>query len=104
MRRLFEAIKKKISFDHIKSRFEAKVKKQGGHWSWTGHVSRVTGKPQFWYDGEVHPAQRISWLIYKGSSPDPGQIVKTTCGKKNCVNPEHLSLGSKTRPLKIPNK
>ena len=104
MSNIFESIKKKLLLSLIKKRFESKVKHQSGHWAWSGHISKVTGKPQFWYDGQVHPAQRISWLLYHGSVPSPGQTVRSTCGHKDCVNPEHLSLGSKPSRLRGPEK
>ena len=85
----------------LKDRFLSKVDKSGGHWTWTGHVSKVTKQPQLWVNGKVHPANRVAWLLFKGKTPTPGRIIKHTCGKKNCVNPAHLSISNNTKSLTV---
>ena len=85
--------------ESLKSRFLNKIQKRGGHWYWTGHVSKVTKQPQVWVNGKVYPANRVAWMIFKGKVPTPGRIIRHTCGIKNCVNPAHLSMSSNKNKL-----
>lgn len=93
---LLEASKQKS----LKKRFLSKISKQGGHWLWKGHVSSVTGKPQMWVNNKVYPAGRVAWMLYKGSPPASGHVVKNTCGKKSCCNPNHLEMSKNKNKLK----
>lgn len=88
----------------LKQRFMSKIDKKGSHWLWKGHISKVTDQPQFWVNGKVHPAARVSWLITNGKAPPLGHVLKRTCNQSSCVNPEHLKLSGSKNTLKLPKE
>jgi hypothetical protein len=71
-------------------RFAAKVKRdQGtGCWVWVG-AGDGRGYGQFWFQGRVFRAHRVSYEIHKGPIPD-GLHIDHLCRNRACVNPDHL--------------
>lgn len=51
------------------------------------------GYGQFSFNGYRRAAHRAAWEIFKGSIPDK-TLVLHTCDVPNCVNPDHLFLGT----------
>lgn len=77
--------------------FWSRVRKDGDHLIWEGaSVPRGYGKIQIGEDIEY--AHRISYCIAKGVEPqDIAHLtVLITCGRNDCVAPDHLA----TRPKK----
>ena len=72
-------------------RFLVKVDRSDpdGHWLWTGAASN--GIPMLRTNGRPYTAASIAWQLFNGPVP-PGKFVHRTCGRRKCVNPEHLRL------------
>ena len=73
-----------------------------GCWVWTGYRMKIKGK--LWYGAfsqhtraykllGVRTAHKLAWILFKGLVPD-GLEVCHTCDKPECVNPDHLFLGT----------
>lgn len=65
---------------------------ESGCWLWTGAKARgdygVINK-----DNKLVRAHRVSYMLFKGKIPD-GLMVLHKCDIPDCVNPEHLFLGT----------
>lgn len=73
-------------------RFFAKVNKtEGGCWIWTGSQT-TNGYGQFFYNGKLWVAHRISFGIFSGNNIPDGYQVDHICHERLCVNPEHLRV------------
>ncbi|QWY84636.1 HNH endonuclease [Microbacterium phage Footloose] len=42
------------------------------------------------FEGKLHLAHRVSWLLTRGAWPDADLVIDHICEVKACVNPEHL--------------
>lgn len=74
----------------IEQRFWAKVEKTNTCWLWLG--SKVKGYGQFWLNGKLHLAHRVSYeTIHSGNIPN-GMVLDHICKNHSCVNPEHLRV------------
>ena len=88
-----------VTFD----RFFVKVNKKGpvpSHcpelgpcWLWTA-ATTIYGYGQFFFNGRLEGAHRVSWRLHIGEIPD-GRCVLHRCDVPRCVNPAHLFLGTK---------
>lgn len=85
-------------FTPIKERFLDKIKiKDNGCWTWTGAIFHH-GLGQLRIKNKNVSAQRLAWELFKGKFPD-GMMFDHACEKGFCLNPDHLSLREKRRPI-----
>ncbi len=79
----------------VQERFESKyIKDLSGCWLWqAGKDSNGYGKLQI--SGKSTGAHRISWELTNGPVPE-GMLVLHTCDTPNCVNSNHLFIGTNT--------
>lgn len=70
-------------------RFEDKYIPEPNCGCWLWHGSQCRGYGQFWIEGRLQKAHRVSYRYYVGEIP-PNMDLDHLCRVRCCVNPKHL--------------
>lgn len=86
---------KNITSEPTIKRFWAKTDKETAApcWLWNGAKDKY-GYGVVRINKRNYLTHKVAWMIANNQLIPKGQVIRHTCHKRNCVNPEHLITGS----------
>jgi hypothetical protein len=80
-------------YQHLKELIESKRQVQEGHWLIP--PSCKAGYSSMAFYNSTRQSHIVSWIVYNNETDLPnGKLVRHKCRYRNCVNPEHLEIGT----------
>lgn len=80
-------------YRNLEDAFNSNTFKTEEHWIWWGTKDK-DGYGKLKFNERYLRAQRLSLHLHKGFDLDSDLLVLHTCNRKDCVNPEHLYIGT----------
>ena len=78
--------------------FWSRVKVVGDCWEWQGTICSNGYGSTHLFKHWTRWAHRVSYLLSKGDIP-PGKEILHSCDNRRCINPEHLSVGTRKQNM-----
>ena len=84
----------------LADRIEARIRRDGECWIWTGPLLE-NGYGRLNVGGRGRPVHRVAYEVYIGPAPSSLKIDQK-CGRRACVNPDHLVAAASITLAKHP--